>query len=164
MGLFHKKSGLLPGTESTKPQRQKKPMSPAAKKRLLLTLVNTIVVFVLYYTLVALIHSSTGIKILMTVYATCLAGLLIAYVVYNKGFVYRNVTPEMLPDTLSDAQKTAILEEADTFRLDLDLPDSLSCDLYRGILCALYLGTVSQGRLFQAVRRRHPVRKVRSPP
>ncbi len=116
MGLFHKKSGLLPGMESTKPQRQKKPMSPAAKKRLLLTLVNTIVVFVLYYTLVALIHSSTGIKILMTVYATCLAGLLIAYVVYNKGFVYRNVTPEMLPDTLSDAQKTAILEEAEKRR------------------------------------------------
>ena len=116
MGLFHKKSGLLPGTESTKPQRQKKPMSPAAKKRLLLTLVNTIVVFVLYYTLVALIHSSTGIKILMTVYATCLAGLLIAYVVYNRGFVYRNVTPEMLPDTLSDAQKTAILEEAEKRR------------------------------------------------
>ena len=38
------------------------------------------------------------------------------YVVYNKGFVYRNVTPEMLPDTLSDAQKTAILEEAEKRR------------------------------------------------
>lgn len=113
MGLFHKKSELLPGAEAPTPKRQKKPISPATQKRLLLTLINTIIVFVLYYALVALIRSSTGIKILMTVYASCLAGLSIAYVVYNKGFVYRHVTPEMLPDTLSDAQKAAILEQAE---------------------------------------------------
>ena len=40
------------------------------------------------------------------------AVLVVIYALYNRGFVYRNVTPDMLPDTMSYEQKTAVLDEA----------------------------------------------------
>ena len=34
------------------------------------------------------------------------------FVIYNKGFVYKDATPEMLPNTMTPEQKAAVLDEA----------------------------------------------------
>lgn len=120
MGLFSKKPNLLPSMEqNTNKKREsqpKKKLSATAKKRLWITLVNTIVIFALYYILIALIHSVFWIKVLMAAYVLIPAVLLIIYFVYNQGFVYKGVTPEMLPDTLSIEQKNAVLARAEARR------------------------------------------------
>ena len=46
------------------------------------------------------------------IYLTVGAGLGIYYVIYNRGFVAKNATPDMLPDTMTLAEKQAFLQDA----------------------------------------------------
>ncbi len=81
-------------------------LKPEAKKRALLLLVNTIVLVALYFIVVQ------RFPYIMFVYLAAGAGLGIFYVVYNRGFSGKNVTPEMLPDTMSLAEKQAFIEDS----------------------------------------------------
>ena len=47
---------------------------------------------------------------IMVLYAAVGAGFLIAYIIYNRGFTRDNVTPEMLPDTMSEHEKVAFIQ------------------------------------------------------
>ncbi len=44
------------------------------------------------------------------VYLALLIAFGLFYIIYNRGFVGRNATPEMLPDSMSAAEKQAYLE------------------------------------------------------
>ncbi len=81
-------------------------MKPEAKKRALLLLVNTVILVALYFIV------AQWFPYIMFVYLAVGAGLGIFYVVYNRGFSGKNVTPEMLPDSMSLAEKQAFIEDS----------------------------------------------------
>jgi hypothetical protein len=47
---------------------------------------------------------------IMALYAAVGTGFLIAYIIYNRAFTRDNVTPEMLPDTMSEHEKVAFIQ------------------------------------------------------
>jgi len=51
------------------------------------------------------------------VYFALTLGFSIAYIVYNRGFSRKNLTLDMLPDTMSDAEKQAFIDDGNE-RLD----------------------------------------------
>jgi hypothetical protein len=46
------------------------------------------------------------------IYMGIAAVLVLIYTVYNRGFVYKGVTPDMLPDTMAEEEKRMVLTEA----------------------------------------------------
>ena len=50
--------------------------------------------------------------IVFPVYAVIAAASVIGYVIYNRGFSRKGITREMLPDTMSEDEKTAFIEDA----------------------------------------------------
>ena len=103
-GTGRRLSGAGQGAPSGNGHR---PVSPQTKKRALLLLVNTVAILFLYYGCYSL-----GFRQIFFVYLGLLAVLAVVYVVYNRGFVYKNATPELLPDTMTPEEKQATLEEA----------------------------------------------------
>jgi hypothetical protein len=90
------------------PKQPQDPEKQARSKRLMLLLfANSIALLLLYF---GLLYVGFGeIFIIYTVLAALLA---LGYVIYNRGFVYKDATPQMLPDTLTPDQKQTILDEA----------------------------------------------------
>ena len=78
-----------------------------AKRTMLLLIANTMLSIVLYFAC-----AFSGFPAIMFVYIGAAAALLVAYLIYNEGFSLRGVTPEMLPDTLSEQQKRDKLDRA----------------------------------------------------
>lgn len=115
MSLFRRKGpyDLDPGELSRSPRRSrgKKPLSPEeikrARRRVFLLLVSTVLSLIGYFGCVAL-----GFEAILFVYAGVAGVLILCYVIFNQGFVYRDATPQMLPDTLDDEQKRSILAGA----------------------------------------------------
>ncbi len=68
---------------------------------------NTIALLALYFVVLYL-----GFWQICIVYTVLAAILTLGYVIYNRGFVYKNATPAMLPDTLSNEQKAGRLADA----------------------------------------------------
>ena len=50
-------------------------------------------------------------EILLWIYMIAAAGLILGYVIYNRGFSRKGITPEMLPEEWSEEEKTAYLED-----------------------------------------------------
>ncbi|MBR0443574.1 MAG: hypothetical protein IIX15_04465 [Clostridia bacterium] len=84
-----------------------KGVTPEAKKTVLLLILNTLVSFAVYFGCVEL-----GFSPIFFVYVGLTAALLIVYVIYNRGFVLKGATPEMLSDELSPAEKQVMLDRA----------------------------------------------------
>ena len=84
-----------------------KGITPEAKKLTLLLVLNTLLAFAVYFGCVEL-----GFSPIFFVYIGLIAVLLVVYVVYNRGFVLKGATPEMLSSELTEAQKQAMLDEA----------------------------------------------------
>ena len=84
-----------------------KGVTPEAKKTVLLLILNTLVSFAVYFGCVEL-----GFSPIVFVYVGLTAALLIVYVIYNRGFVLKGATPEMLSDELSPAEKQVMLDRA----------------------------------------------------
>ncbi|MBQ8431446.1 MAG: hypothetical protein IJX28_01035 [Clostridia bacterium] len=83
-------------------------MSTSERKALMLRLLlNCIVLMTLYFVLAAAEFAYTH-------YIYIAAGVILGlgYVIYNKGFSGKDVTPEMLPDTMSPAEKHAFIEDS----------------------------------------------------
>lgn len=78
-----------------------------AKKLMTLLVSNSIVILTVYFVL-----NSLEFWPILFIYMGIAAVLVIIYVIYNRGFVYKDATPEMLPDTLPYEQRVATLEEA----------------------------------------------------
>ncbi len=78
-----------------------------AKKLMTLLLANSIIILTVYFVL-----NSLEFWPIFFIYMGVAAALVVIYVIYNRGFVYKNATPEMLPETIPYEERVAILEGA----------------------------------------------------
>lgn len=81
-------------------------MKPDTKKLMFHLVINTILLVTLYFLL-----ASLGIFYIGMIYLIVGAILGLAYVIYNRGFSSKGVTPEMLPDTMPYEKKLAFIED-----------------------------------------------------
>jgi Ca2+/Na+ antiporter len=88
------------------------PLRESAKafnwKLALIVVVNTIIIFGFYRLMLHFYYF----EIVMGLYLALTAVFTFAYVIYNRGFSGKGVTPEMLPDTMSLAEKEKFIEDA----------------------------------------------------
>lgn len=77
------------------------------KRLMLLLMLNTLLSLLVYFACVEL-----GFSPIFFVYVGLAAVLLVVYVAYNRGFVLKGATPEMLSDELSPVQKQVMLDTA----------------------------------------------------
>ncbi len=73
----------------------------------LLLLFNSILFPVIYFTL-----ASRGFDMILVIYTAVAALVAVGYVLYNRGFSGKNVTPEMLPNTMTPTEKQAFIEDS----------------------------------------------------
>lgn len=90
-----------------------KPAEPAPEKKfnwklLIILTLNTAVIFGLYR---FLINTPASLYVLYG-YLIAVSGLIIAYVIYNRGFSRNGLTLDMLPDTMSFEEKRDYIEDA----------------------------------------------------
>ncbi len=81
---------------------------------LILLCVNTILFFTVYRVLLSygeLTQETFYSFIAMTLYMALLLGFVLAYLIYNRFFYRKGVTPEQLPNEWSEAEKQAFLED-----------------------------------------------------
>lgn len=94
------------------PSKGQKSMDRETKRRLWATVALTLILFVIWYGCIAVgeaRHSDTLVFGVMLAYFLVFAVVLIAYLAYNRGFVNKNVTVEMLPPDWSDEKKQAFI-------------------------------------------------------
>ena len=104
-----KKSATRRREKELTPQQQLKRQLKALNwRRIILLAFNTIILFGLYRVLV---HLGYFVQV-FTVYGIALLGLLVAYVIYNRGLVPINLTREQLPADWDEQKKTAFLADA----------------------------------------------------
>ncbi len=82
-----------------------KKLKPSAKTALLL-LANTVLLLTLYLLFVNINATAT-----LIVYSVIAAGFAFGYVIYNRGFSRRGVTPDMLPAEWSYEKKCEFIED-----------------------------------------------------
>ena len=77
--------------------------------RLLCLIAVTMVIFCLYRFLI----NQYYFEIVLGIYMGVTTVSVLTYVIYNRGFSRRGVTPDMLPDTWSDEQKTEFIADGE---------------------------------------------------
>ncbi|MBQ3482566.1 MAG: hypothetical protein IJA78_00115 [Clostridia bacterium] len=85
-------------------------------RTLILLIVNTLLFFVVYRVLLyyaAMSDNTLGSFVVMVVYLFLLLGFVLAYLIYNRFFYRRGLTPEQLPDDWSAEQKTEFLADGE---------------------------------------------------
>lgn len=87
--------------------KEAKPMPKHFKLRLAATLALTFVLLFLYYGCVAFGLAQA----VMIAYFVVFGGLIIAYLAYNRAFVNKDVTADMLPADWSEERKQAFVED-----------------------------------------------------
>ena len=87
--------------------RPRKPVSKAAVGRALTLIGGTLILMFIYY--LCTTFQATA-QICVIVYMVIPAALLVTYFIYNRGFVYKDVTADMLPSTMSDEEKAVCIE------------------------------------------------------
>ena len=101
-------------------KKRKKKAAPAAEKkpidkklmygniiRLLVLIAVTMLVFGLYRFLLEMYYF----KYVLSVYMSVATVAIFAYVIYNRGFSRKGLTPEMLPDSMSAEEKLEFIED-----------------------------------------------------
>ena len=78
-----------------------------AKKLMTMLLANSVIIMTVYFVL-----NSLEFWPIFFIYMGVAAVLVVIYVVYNRGFVYKDATPEMLADTIPYEVRVAMLEQA----------------------------------------------------
>ena len=119
MAFFPKKqSPMLPDQQPPKREpREKKPATKEQKLLFGLVLGCSSASTLLYFFLVALSEHmeyllaaqifGMGVPVL---YAAAGAAFLVAYIIYNRAFTRDNITPEMLPDTMTEQEKADFIQ------------------------------------------------------
>ena len=118
MAFFQKNSSPMLPNQPQRPERE--PRKPATKQQKLLfglVIACSVLSTLVYFGIVALSEHMEalitaqimGIGV-MVLYAAVGAGFLIAYIIYNRGFTRDNITPDMLPDTMSEHEKLAFIQ------------------------------------------------------
>lgn len=90
--------------------QDKKPVTPEAKKQFVIVVVMSVVLLVLYYGIMAAFPNEIITMGVMAAYMIVFAALLVSYIAYNRGFVNKDVTEEMLPDDWSNEKKREFVE------------------------------------------------------
>ena len=79
------------------------------KQQMLLRLFfNSAILITIYF----MVSEMLQFPYIMFVYLAVGAALGLYYVIYNRGFIGKNATPDMLPDTMTLAEKQAFLQDA----------------------------------------------------
>lgn len=94
------------------PPKEQKPMDKETKRRLWATVGLTALLFVIWYGCIAVSevqHNDTLLFGVMIAYFLIFAVLLVVYLAYNRGFVNKDVTEEMLPADWSNEKKQTFL-------------------------------------------------------
>ena len=101
----------------------KKPLSPEARKQAYLLIMNSIILLFIYFgamgTNIVVIPAGklafypiTLGQIVYVLYWIAFAVLILAYLIYNRGFSRKGITADMLPVSWSLAQKEAYIAES----------------------------------------------------
>ena len=88
---------------------EQRKITMANVSRLLVAIAVTIIIFCLYRFLI----SQYYFEIVLIIYMVAAAAVIIAYVMYNRGFSRRGVTPQMLPKDWSEEQKREFIEDGE---------------------------------------------------
>ena len=92
----------------------KKPPRPEAVRERILVLVATLVLLILYFSVQRLTEDGTLSRAagyaVMILYMVSFGGLLVGYLIYNRAFINKDVTPDMLPSDWSDEKKQAFID------------------------------------------------------
>ena len=87
------------------PQNNTKKTSAEDKKKAVVVAVMSVVLLVLYYGIMTAFSSPLITMAVMGAYMVVFAVLLVSYIAYNRGFVNKDVTEDMLPDDWSQEKK-----------------------------------------------------------
>lgn len=92
----------------------KKPQRPEAARERVLVLVLTLVLMILYFSVQRMADDGTlpravG-KAVMIIYMVSFGGLLVSYLVYNRAFINKDVTIDMLPEDWPEEKKQAFVD------------------------------------------------------
>ena len=90
------------------PPKEQKPMDRETKRRLWATVALTLILFVIWFGCTAVgetQHSDVLVLGVRAAYFLVFAVLIITYLAYNRGFVNKDVTVEMLPADWSEEKK-----------------------------------------------------------
>ena len=82
-------------------------MKPEGKKLFAYLFLNSAILITLYF----LIPSLLSFSYMPQIYLLLGAVLALYYVIYNRGFVAKNATPDELPNHMTPVQKQAFIEE-----------------------------------------------------
>ena len=94
--------------QGRKAEFESDPARAAMARRLLLLLIgNSTLILSVYFILNALQFGA-----IFFIYMGISAVLILIYVIYNRGFVYKDATPEMLPSSMPAEEQERILGEA----------------------------------------------------
>ena len=86
------------------------------RRNLLLLLLNTLLCFVIYRTLLfyaEMTDKTFGAFLVMVIYMALLLGFTLAYLIYNRFLWRKGIRPEQLPAEWSTEQKCAFLEDGE---------------------------------------------------
>ena len=92
----------------SRPTSEKKPLTADAKKKFWAVLGMSLALLVIYYGIPAIRPELT--QAVLIVYMVAFAGFLVTYIAYNRGFVNKDVTVDMLPDDWSEEKKQEFVE------------------------------------------------------
>lgn len=95
--------------EATPQQQLKRRLGELNWRLLGMLALNTVILFAIYRVLVSLGYFIA----VSTVYGLVLLVLICTYIIYNRGLIPRNLTPEQLPESWTDAQKQEFLADAE---------------------------------------------------
>ena len=109
MKFLNKRDPLSVRSRDARQKAERKPLSRSSIILLFVTIGLTVVVFTVYRFLMEQPYFVTALYIYLAVAFLSL----LCYVMYNRGFSRRGVTVDMLPDTMTEEQKQAFVENAD---------------------------------------------------
>ena len=93
------------------PNGQGKEPKPFNKKLALSLVINSLILTFIYFGAISLEHEFISFAV-MIAYLVIFGGLLIAYIVYNRGFSRNGITEDMLPDGWDKEKKKEYLADA----------------------------------------------------
>ena len=93
------------GQPAGRPKTVREASARINKKHLVMLIVNCVVFIGLYRLFMNAAFEFTVQKVVVLTYMIGASVLVLAYVIYNRGFSGRGVTAEMLPDTMTEKEK-----------------------------------------------------------
>ena len=82
----------------------RKPVSPEAKRQVYMLVINSILLIVVYFGAMGIEQPIIS-TVVTVAYWVIFAAFLVAYIVYNRAFTRKNITVDMLPDTMTYDEK-----------------------------------------------------------